>query len=102
MKIIIQVVRFLSNRWDVRMVRSVNFIWMTTKVKDVISLFILGNSTSFVYLPIYVNFHLGDCKDLNGVKDVCVVAAINNYTTQLLDYGKKDTECNKKNLAMTF
>lgn len=34
-----------------------------------------------------------DCKDLNGVKDRCVVGAINNYTTQLLDYGK-DTKYN--------
>ena len=47
-----------------------------------------------------LNIHSGDCKDLNGEKDRCVVGAINNYTTQLLDYGK-DTKC-KKNLAMTL
>jgi protein associated with RNAse G/E len=34
-----------------------------------------------------------DCKDLDGVKGRCVVGAINNYTTQLLDYGK-DTQYN--------
>ncbi|XP_058737908.1 endonuclease 2-like [Vicia villosa] len=45
--------------------------------------------------PKLCNFNYArDCKDLNGVKDVCVVGAINNYTTQLLDYGKKDTEYN--------
>ncbi|CAI8605081.1 unnamed protein product [Vicia faba] len=45
--------------------------------------------------PKLCNFQYArDCKDLNGVKDVCVVAAINNYTTQLLDYGKKDTQHN--------
>ncbi|XP_058768959.1 endonuclease 2-like [Vicia villosa] len=44
--------------------------------------------------PKLCNFQYArDCKDLNGVKDVCVVGAINNYTTQLLDYGK-DTEYN--------
>ncbi|CAI8605082.1 unnamed protein product [Vicia faba] len=45
--------------------------------------------------PKLCNFQYArDCKDLNGVKDVCVVGAINNYTTQLLDYGKKDTQYN--------
>ncbi|XP_027367122.1 endonuclease 2-like [Abrus precatorius] len=34
-----------------------------------------------------------DCKDQNGVKGRCVVGAINNYTEQLLDYGK-DTQYN--------
>jgi hypothetical protein len=39
---------------------------------------------------------------LDGVKGRCVVGAINNYTTQLLDYGK-DTQCKKKkNLAFTL
>ncbi|XP_050891272.1 endonuclease 2 isoform X3 [Lathyrus oleraceus] len=44
--------------------------------------------------PKLCNFQYArDCKDLNGVKDRCVVGAINNYTTQLLDYGK-DTQHN--------
>ncbi|KAJ1436204.1 S1/P1 nuclease [Sesbania bispinosa] len=34
-----------------------------------------------------------DCKDQNGEKGRCVVGAINNYTNQLLDYGK-DTQYN--------
>ncbi|XP_004497080.1 endonuclease 2 [Cicer arietinum] len=34
-----------------------------------------------------------DCIDQNGEKGRCVVGAINNYTTQLLDYGK-DTQYN--------
>ncbi|KAL2324099.1 hypothetical protein Fmac_023157 [Flemingia macrophylla] len=34
-----------------------------------------------------------DCMDENGEKGRCVVGAINNYTTQLLDYGK-DTQYN--------
>ncbi|XP_027098347.1 endonuclease 2 [Coffea arabica] len=29
-----------------------------------------------------------DCKDENGTKDRCVAGAINNYTSQLLSYGK--------------
>jgi hypothetical protein len=37
----------------------------------------------------------GDCKDVDGVKGRCVAGAINNYTSQLLTYGKSSaTQCN--------
>lgn len=35
-----------------------------------------------------------DCKDADGIKDRCVAGAVNNYTTQLLDYGNSDTQYN--------
>ncbi|XP_023746328.1 endonuclease 2 [Lactuca sativa] len=35
-----------------------------------------------------------DCKDEDGVAGRCVAGAINNYTTQLLDYGKQTTQYN--------
>lgn len=43
-------------------------------------------------LNICLDIHLGDCKDQYGEKGRCVVAAIYNYTNQLLDYGK-ETPC---------
>ncbi|XP_071735611.1 endonuclease 2-like [Rutidosis leptorrhynchoides] len=35
-----------------------------------------------------------DCKDEDGVTGRCVAGAINNYTTQLLDYGKQSPQYN--------
>ncbi|KAI3731606.1 hypothetical protein L1987_62795 [Smallanthus sonchifolius] len=35
-----------------------------------------------------------DCKDEDGVKGRCVAGAIMNYTTQLLDYGKQESQYN--------
>ncbi|XP_024987252.1 endonuclease 2 isoform X2 [Cynara cardunculus var. scolymus] len=35
-----------------------------------------------------------DCKDEDGVMGRCVAGAINNYTTQLLDYGKQTSQYN--------
>ncbi|PIN22062.1 nuclease S1 [Handroanthus impetiginosus] len=32
-----------------------------------------------------------DCKDEDGIQDRCVAGAINNYTTQLLSYGKANS-----------
>ncbi|RZR99356.1 hypothetical protein BHM03_00028876 [Ensete ventricosum] len=34
-----------------------------------------------------------DCHNSKGVQDMCVVGAINNYTTQLLSYGDASSGC---------
>lgn len=37
-------------------------------------------------------YNSGDCRDGNGTLGRCVAGAINNYTTQLLSYGNKDSD----------
>lgn len=58
---------------------------------------ILWCGTNFSCLNIYS----GDCVDYKkGIKGRCVVAAINNYTTQLLEYGS-GTKSRCKSLFQT-
>ncbi|KAL8226307.1 hypothetical protein R6Q59_000145 [Mikania micrantha] len=42
----------------------------------------------------YEMMHAGDCKDEDGVMGRCVAGAIKNYTTQLLEYGKQESQYN--------
>ncbi|CAI9096178.1 OLC1v1032263C1 [Oldenlandia corymbosa var. corymbosa] len=43
-----------------------------------------------------------DCKDADGIKDRCVVGAINNYTTQLLTYGQESASQYNLTEALLF
>ncbi|XAR52418.1 hypothetical protein NMG60_11020499 [Bertholletia excelsa] len=52
-------------------------------------------SLHFVNTPGVCNYDYSrDCKDVYGEKERCIVAAINNYTTQLLTYDKPNSQYN--------
>lgn len=50
-------------------------------------------SQNIVKKPNFLFLRSGDCKDEDGVMGRCVAGALNNYTTQLLDYGKQTSQC---------
>ncbi|RWV80076.1 hypothetical protein GW17_00058702 [Ensete ventricosum] len=52
-----------------------------------------GSVLASPFLPDHAGTLAGDCHNSKGVQDMCVVGAINNYTTQLLSYGDASSGC---------